>query len=252
MGATAPAPAAPRSRTTATGSPKAASVCATAGRGAPFFADLFQIVAREYRRHLRQRDGRRMAVQATHHPGRGRPGVADQHQQHLDDDGRVQDERADGTGAMVIDPGLAPAALGFSEHRVAVQIEVEPAHPLSLYVRLAVRRQQHHLHAHAQQRLEFLLREARARFPHQASHRCRQRPVAGKMHIAKRGESPAIEPGGIAVGVVTPVVVVAAQIRDLLEVAKGRGARGIAQRGPQLLERCRLSAPTPPVPERPG
>ena len=54
-------------------------------------------------------------------------------QQHLDDDGRVQDDGASGgAGKMRIELSSTLAPLRFSEGRVAVKIEVEPAHPLSL------------------------------------------------------------------------------------------------------------------------
>ena len=61
------------------------------------------------------------------------------------------------------------------------------------------------------------------------------------MHVARRDDSEAVKPVRVAVRVVATIAIVAAQVPDLLEVAKGDGPEGIAHRTEELLE-CDWSA----------
>ena len=56
------------------------------------------------------------------------------------------------------------------------------------------------------------------------------------MHVAQGEQPVAVEAQRVAVRVVAAVVVVAAQMGDLPQVAEGGGARGIAERGLELGE----------------
>ena len=74
-----------------------------------------ELEALEHGLDLPQRDGRGASLQATGHlPGPG-AGMADQHQQHRDDDGRVQ--RAGQVGGLAgVEARLAGAApMAFTE-----------------------------------------------------------------------------------------------------------------------------------------
>ena len=63
-----------------------------------------------------------------------------------------------------------------------------------------------------------------------------ERAIAGEMHVAERKQAEAVEAGGVAVGVEAAVVVVAAQVADLAEVAEGGGPGSPAEGVPELIE----------------
>ena len=68
------------------------------------------------------------------------------------------------------------------------------------------------------------------------SWRWRAGAVAGEMHIAEREQAEAVEAGGVAVGVEAAIVVVAAQVADLAEVAESGGPGGLAEDVLELIE----------------
>ena len=131
---------------------------------------------------------------------------------------------------------LARAPLGVADSGVAGEIDPDSRHALPAQCPLAHRGQQERLHAHVQPGLQFLMCAAGSGLADEASHRGGQGAIAGEMHAAQREQPVAVEAQGVTVRVVAAVVVVAAQMADLLEVAKGGGARGIAERGLELGE----------------
>ena len=189
----------------------AASCAATASavRNALWAGNLREVEAREHRGDLRQGDRRSLLLQAARHLRRRRSGMAQQRQEHLDDDGRFQRG-----GLALSDPGLALATQRLPPHRG----------------------EQERMHGHVQQGAQFLLRAPGSGLAHQALHGGAEGAVAGEVDVAQGHEPVAVEAQPVAEGVVAAVVVVAAQVADLLEIAEGGGARSIAERGLELGE----------------
>ena len=154
--------------------------------------------------------------------------MADQPQQHLDDDGRLQRG-----GGAPSDPLLT---LGGAPRRVAGAIDPDAPHALASQRLLPHRGPQAGLRGHVQQGLQFRLRAPGGGLLHQAPHGSAQGAVAGEADVAEGRQPVAVEAQGVAQGVVAAVVVVAAQVADLPEVVEGGGARRIAERRPELPE----------------
>ena len=160
--------------------------------------------------------------------------MADQCQEHLPDDGRFPR----GSWGW-IEAGLARATLGGTACRVAGAIDPDARHALATQRLPPHCGEQERMHGHVQQGLQFLVRACGGGLAHQAQHGGTQGAVAGEVDVAQGHEPVAVEAQRAAVGVVAAVVVVAAQMADLLEVLEGGGARSIAERGLELLERDR-------------
>ena len=125
--------------------PPAVPVPATASgvRSAPFFTDLFQGIAREHLCHLREGDRWRVTVQVTHNLCRCTAGMADQHQQHVDDDLTVHRNSIGRlTDAVCITLCLTRLSLALRNARVGVKIKIEPVDHISLDLLVADRVQQ--------------------------------------------------------------------------------------------------------------
>ena len=195
---------------------------------APFLRPLREVEAGEHRAHLRPGDRRRMPLQAAGDPGRRRARVAHQSQQHGDDHRRFRRGR-DRADALRVKARLARLPLGVADRGVGGPIDPDAGHALADQRLAADGGQQEGLHAHLQPGLQFLLRAAVGGLGDETAHGGSESAVAGEMHVAQGEQPESVEAQRIGVGVVAAVVVVAAQMGDLLEEAKGGGAGGIAE-----------------------
>ena len=151
-----------------------------------------------------------------------------QNQQHLDD----------GLGIEVgTRPGLAgPGAASLTGPQLAgarrpeEEIDEGAAQPRAAGAPVAHGGQQDGMHRDLQQGAEFIVGEASLGLGEQAQDGSGEGGVAGEVDIAEREQAEAVEKGGIAVGVVAAVVVVAAHVADLAAVAEG-GTAGDAAEG---------------------
>ena len=196
----------------------------------PFFGAAGQIEAVEDGLHLRQGDGRGVALQA---PGdlRGQgAAMAREHQQHRNDRDRLQRGRRSGEALLA---GLQLAvALG-----AGAEIDIEAGEALAAGAPVAHRGEREGMHGHVEEGAEFGIGPAVIGFAEQAQDGGREGAVAGEVDIAEGEQTEAIEAGGVAVGIEAAVVVVAAQVADLPQIAEGSPARDLAESRLDLLER---------------
>ena len=92
------------------------------------------------------------------------------------------------------------------------------------------------MHGDVQHSPEFRIGPAVSGFTKQALDGGRQGTVAGELHVANAEQAEAVEAGRVAVGVEAAVVVVAAQVTHLAEVAEGSGTGGLAEGVLELIE----------------
>ena len=92
------------------------------------------------------------------------------------------------------------------------------------------------MNGHVEQGAELLVGEAAIGFVEQALDGGGEGAVAGEADVAEGEQAEAVEAGGVAVGVEAAVVVIAAQVADLAEVAEGGAAGDLAEGILELLE----------------
>ena len=168
-----------------------------------------------------------------HLRGRG-SGMADQHQQHLDDEvGR--EGSCEIAGAAGGEASLASLQLTVAG-RAGAEVDIDATKALAAGALVAHGSQQEGVHGDLQEGAEFLVGPARFGFGEEALDRRGEGAVAGEVDSAEREQAEAVEASGIALGIEATVVVIAAQVGDLAEVAEG-GARGdLAESSLELFE----------------
>ncbi len=154
--------------------------------------------------------------------------MADQHEQHRDDDRRVQCAGQVG--------GLAGAALPVGGRGIGREIDIDAAEALAEGAVLPDGGEQEGVHRDVQEVAEFLVGEAVLGFAEPALDGGGQGAVAGEVDVADGEQAEAVEAIGVAVGVEAAVVVVAAEVADLAEVAEGGGPGGLAEGMLELFE----------------
>ena len=167
-------------------------------------------------------------MQVPGHLRRPGPGMADQHQQHRDDQFRFQRGGRIGLAAGG-QPGPASLELAVAVGSVA-EIDIDAAEALAAGAVLAHGGEQEGVHGHVQQGAEFPVSAAVLGFVEQAPDGGGEGTVAGEVDVAEGEQAEAVEAGGVAVGVEAAVVVVAAQMADL-GAGSGRWCGGRQGRG---------------------
>ena len=92
------------------------------------------------------------------------------------------------------------------------------------------------MHGHVQQGAQFLVGETLGGLAEQALDGGAQGAVARETHIAQGEQAEAIQAGGVAGGIEAAIVVVAAPVGHLAEVAEGGGAGSLVEGGLELRE----------------
>ena len=160
--------------------------------------------------------------------------MADQHQQDVNDQLRLEGGGQPGCLAIgeALLAGLQLAVAG----RAVAEIDIDAAEALAADALAADRGEQDGVHGNVQEAAEFPVGEAVLGFGEQAFDGGRERAVAGEVDVADGEQAEAIEAGGIAAGVEAAVVVVAAQVADLAEIAEGGAGRGQPESSLELIE----------------
>ncbi len=168
--------------------------------GPPFIADPVELEAFEHGLDLPQRNVRGEALQAASHlPGAG-AGIADQHQQHLDDGGRVQ--RAASVGGLAgVEAREAGAALAVGSLGIGGEVDRNAAETLAEGAVLAGGGEQEGVHVDAQDVAEFVVSETVLGFAEEALNGGAQGSVTGEVDVADGEQADGVEAVGIAVGV---------------------------------------------------
>ena len=116
-----------------------------------------------------------------------------------------------------------------AELEVGGEIDIDAAELFAAGPSLAHGRQQEGMHGDPQQAAEFLVGPAIGGCAEQALDGGGQRAVAGEAHVAEPEQAEAIEAVRVAGGIEAAIVVEAAQVGDLAEVAEGGAAGGLAE-----------------------
>ena len=170
-----------------------------------------------------------MAAQVARQLDRGGPGVADEGQQHLDDQRRVE---IGGAGHAV----PAGCALAVGDDGIGGQIDEDAVHGLALDASAAHGGEQEGARGDVEQGVKLLGRPAGLGLVDQARHGGGEAALAGEACGAQREQPEAVEALRVGAGVEASVVVVTAQIGDLAEVAEGGGWGGVGEGGLELWE----------------
>ncbi len=161
--------------------------------------------------------------------------MADQHQQHLNDDVRLERRgqlgRAAGSAARLAGAQLLSASLGGGG-----EIDIDAANALAAGPSLAHGGEQEGMHGDVQQGPELLVGATVGGVFNQALDGGGEGAVAGEMHGTEREQAEAVKAGRVPGGVEAAVVVVTAQVANLAEVAEGGPAGRLAKGILELLE----------------
>ena len=96
--------------------------------------------------------------------------------------------------------------------------------------------EQEGVHGNVEESAEFLFGPAVFGFAEQSLDSPGQGAVAGEVDIADRDQAKAVESGRAAVGVEAGIVVIAAQVAHLVEVAGGGARGGLDESGLELIK----------------
>ena len=172
-----------------------------------------------------------MVLQAAGNLSGKRTGMADQHQQDVNDELRL--EGGGQPGRLAVGEALPAGPQLAVSGRAVGEIDIDAAQPLAAGALAADSGEQEGAHGNLEKSGEFLGGEAVCGFAEQALDGVGEGAVAGEVGVADGEEAEAVKPSGVKEGVEAAVVVVAAEVADLAEVAGG-GAKGDLAEG--LLE----------------